>query len=208
MAYVITVALHKGGVGKTTVAVALGSAAAAAGIPVTVIDADPMGSAVRWSALADQAGRPLQATIVGMPVQDISRRIHSISRDSKVVIIDAPPPGALGIARAAIEAASLVVMPCPPRLADLDRVVSTTDDAHRSGVPARAVLTQVRSGLAELDAAADFLKQQGVTLYDTSLPMTVSVQRAYGQALASGPLMRFGVDLLAEIIDKEMNDRG
>ena len=205
MAFVITVALHKGGVGKTTTAVALGEAAAAAGIPVTVIDADPMGSAVRWSALADQAGRPLQATIVGMPVQDIPRRIHSISRDSKVVVIDAPPPGALGIARAAIETADLLVMPCPPNLADLDRVLPTVADAAKAGTPARAVLTQVRAGLAERAEAVEALKQWGVTIYETELPLTVTVQRAYGLALTSGPLMRFGVDLLAEVLDKDMN---
>jgi chromosome partitioning protein len=202
MAYVITVALHKGGVGKTTTAVALGEAAAASGIPVTVLDADPMGSAVRWSALADQAGRPLRATVIGMPVADISRRIRPISRDSRIVVIDAPPPGALGIARNAIEAADLIVMPCPPNLADLDRVLPTIADASKAGKPSRAVLTQVRAGLAERAAAVDALKQWGVSVYDTELPLAVAVQRAYGLAL-SGLLMRFGADLMTEILDKE-----
>jgi chromosome partitioning protein len=203
--FVITVTLHKGGVSKTTTAVALGEAAAASGIPVTVIDADPMGGALQWSVRADQVGRPLQATVVGMPVQDIPRRIRSIGRDSKVVIIDAPPPGNLAVARGAIEAASLVVMPVPPNLADVERVPATIADAAKADVPARAVLTQVRGRLAERADAIEALKQWGVTVYETELPLTVAVQRAYGLALTAGPLMRFGVDLLSEIIEKDMN---
>ena len=33
-------------------------------------------------------------------------------------------------------------------------------------------------------------------------PLTVTVQRAYGKALTSGPLLRFGMDLMAEILNE------
>ena len=58
MAYTVCVSLVKGGAGKTTTAIALGEAATLGGGRVTVIDADPMGAAVRWAQLAEQSGRP------------------------------------------------------------------------------------------------------------------------------------------------------
>ena len=37
-------------------------------------------------------------------------------------------------------------------------------------------------------------------MYDATMPLTVAVQRAYGQPLTSGPLLRFGIDLLTEVL--------
>jgi len=46
------------------------------------------------------------------------------------------------------------------------------------------------------------LKSWGVPVYNTQLPLTVTVQRAYGKALTSGPLLRFGLDLMTEIFNE------
>jgi chromosome partitioning protein len=197
----ISVALLKGGASKTTTAVALAEAAALGG-PTLLVDTDPQGGAVRWAALAEQAGRPLNATVIGDPAGDLARRLPGLSRDYIVAVIDAPPPGALRNARDAIAAAGRVVMPVPPQLADLDRVPPTAAIAAEYGIPARAVLTQVRAGLAEHDAAAAALRSWGVSTYETELPLTVWVQRAYGQAVTGGPLLKFGAELLAEILEE------
>jgi len=199
MPFVISVALLKGGVSKTTTALALGEAAALS-VPTVIIDTDPMGSMVRWAQLAEAAGRPLQSTVTGLPVEDLGRRIHPVTRGATVVIIDTPPPGALALARGAFEVADQVVMPVPPNLADLDRVPATMKIAADYGRPAAAVLTQVRGGIEDRAAAAVTLKSWGVPVYQTELPLTVAVQRAYGQALTSGPLLRFGIDLMSEIL--------
>jgi hypothetical protein len=68
--------------------------------------------------------------------------------------------------------------------------------------PAAAVLVQVRGGIEDAAAAAVWLRSQDVPVYASQLPFTVTVQRAYGQAV-TGPLLRFGIDLLTEIT-KEM----
>jgi chromosome partitioning protein len=197
----ISVALLKGGVSKTTTAVALAEAAALGG-PTLLVDTDPQGGAIRWAALAEQAGRPLRASVIGLPGTDVPRRLPSLSRDYIVAVVDAPPPGALATARSAIEAADRIVMPVPPQLADLDRVPPTAAIAAEHGIPARAVLTQVRAGLAERDAAAAAIRSWGVGIYESELPLTVWVQRAYGQAVTGGPLLRFGAELLAEILEE------
>lgn len=210
MAYVICVILTKGGVSKTTTAVGLGEAATLGGGLVTDIDADPMGSLRRWAQLADAAGRPLRASVVGMPVQDISRRIHPVARESSVVVIDAPPPGpgAAAIAEAAIEVSDLVVMPIPPRPADLDRVRATQELADKHGKPARAVLTQVRGGVGPERRrlrSLELLEGWGVTVYKTQFGYSSAVEQAYGTyPMPSSPVMRYGMELMTEILTTEI----
>jgi chromosome partitioning protein len=213
MAYVICVILTKGGVSKTTTAVALSEAATLGGGQVTAIDADPMGSLLRWAQLAEAVGRALRATVIGMPVQDIPRRIHPIARESSVVVIDAPPPGpgAAAIAEAAIGVSDLVVMPIPPRPADMDRVRATKEIADRHGKPARAVLTQVRGGIGPArrrEQALELLQAWGVSVYKTQFGYSTAVEGAYGTyLLPSSPVMRYGMELMTEILTTEINGK-
>ena len=201
MAFVISVVLLKGGVSKTTTALALGEAAALS-MPVVIVDMDPMGSLARWSELASDAGRPLRCEVVSDPEPGVPGRLHAMAGHAQLVVIDTPGPGALDRSREAIGLADRVVMPVPPNLADLDRIHPTVKMADDYDIPARAVLTQVRGGIEDGAAAAVTLKSWGVPVYDTQLPLTVTVQRAYGKALTSGPLLRFGMDLMAEILDE------
>jgi chromosome partitioning protein len=202
VALVVTVALLKGGVSKTTTAVALAEAAALS-VPTVLIDTDPMGSAVRWAELAEAAGHPLLAEVVRQASTDLGAYVRWAGRRAAVVVVDTPPPGALHAAEMAIRAADRVVMPVPPKAADLDRVDATARIARSMGKPAAAVLTQVRGGIEDAAFAAVTLRAWGVPVYASQLPLTVSVQRAYGHPVMSGPLLRFGVDLLQEIV-KEM----
>jgi chromosome partitioning protein len=201
MAFVISVVLLKGGVSKTTTALALGEAAALS-MPVVIVDMDPMRSLARWSELAADAGRPLRCEVVSDPEPGVPGRLHAMAGHAQLVVIDTPGPGALDRSREAIGLADRVVMPVPPNLADLDRVHPTVKMADDYDIPARAVLTQVRGGIEDSVAAAVTLKSWGVPVYDTQLPLTVTVQRAYGKALTSGPLLRFGMNLMAEILDE------
>jgi len=202
MAFVISVVLLKGGVSKTTTALALGEAAALS-MPVVIVDMDPMGSLARWSELAADAGRPLRCEVVSDPEPGVPGRLHAIAGHAQLVVIDTPGPGAIDRSREAVGLADRVVMPVPPNLAGLDRVHVTMKMADDYDIPARAVLTQVRGGIEGSAAAAVTLKSWGVPVYDTQLPLTVAVPRAYGKALTSGPLLRFGIDLMTEIL-KEM----
>ena len=53
----IVVTNTKGGVGKTTTSIYLGTALAPHGI-IHVLDADPQGSATEWSLRAEETGQP------------------------------------------------------------------------------------------------------------------------------------------------------
>jgi chromosome partitioning protein len=201
MAFVICVSLLKGGVGKTTTAVALAEAAAAGGAASRLGDADPMGSAVRWAELARGRGRPLRADVVSMPAEDIPRRMSQIARGADVVVFDAPPPGkgSQRIVQGIMAVSNVIVMPTPPELAALDRVIPTSEAA--AGRRMIAVLNMVRAGLPERDLAIARLREWHIPVARTELPLTVDVERAYGRAVTTGPLAWFGLDLMGELIE-------
>lgn len=204
MTYVLGICLRKGGSGKTTTAVALAEAAAFGTSRVTLVDCDAQGSAYDWSMLAAASGRPLRSEVVRMPKPgELARRIPTLGAD--LVVIDAPP-GNLDMAIDVIAASDFVVVPVPPQRADLARVPATAEIAREHGKPARAVLTLVRAGLAERDEAVAVLAAAGVPVFDTELPLTVAVQRNYGQGV-TGVLARYGVDLMTEIL-KEAEQNG
>lgn len=106
---ILGVLSQKGGVGKTTLAVNL-AAAFSAGRRVLLVDADPQGSALAWSAAREK--NPL-FPVVGMAKPTLHRDLPELARDYDVVVIDgAPRVNDLG--RAAILASDRVLIPVQP----------------------------------------------------------------------------------------------
>lgn len=112
---IIGVLSQKGGVGKTTIAVNLAATFAKSGQRVLLVDADPQGSALQWSAARD--AEPL-FSVVGMAKATLHRELPDIAKDYQVVIIDgAPRVNELG--RAAILASDVVLIPVQPSPYDI-----------------------------------------------------------------------------------------
>lgn len=112
---IIGVLSQKGGVGKTTIAVNLAATFAKSGLRVLLVDADPQGSALQWSAARD--AEPL-FSVVGMAKATLHKELPDIARDYQVVVIDgAPRVNELG--RAAILASDLVLIPVQPSPYDI-----------------------------------------------------------------------------------------
>ena len=106
---------QKGGVGKTTLSVNLAACLARTGARVLLIDADPQGSALDWAAA--RQGEPL-FSVVGFPRATIHKEIAQLGQGYDHIIIDGPPR-VTDLARSAIMASDIVVIPVQPSPYDI-----------------------------------------------------------------------------------------
>ena len=104
---------QKGGVGKTTLALNLAGEWARQGKRVTLIDADPQGSALDWSQQRARKGLPRLFGVVGLARDTLHREAPELARDADHVVIDGPPRVA-SLMRSALLAADLVLIPVQP----------------------------------------------------------------------------------------------
>jgi chromosome partitioning protein len=107
---VIAILNQKGGVGKTTLAVHLATAFARKKRTVLLIDADPQGSALDWAAA--RHGQPL-FPVVGLPKNSIHKELPTLAANFDLVIIDGPPR-VYDVAKSAVGASDLVIVPVQP----------------------------------------------------------------------------------------------
>lgn len=110
MPKVIAILNQKGGVGKTTLAIHLATAMAHRKRKVLLIDADPQNSALDWAAARE--GPPL-FPVVALPKSSIHKELPSLTEQFDVVVIDGPPR-VHDVARSAIMASDLVLVPVQP----------------------------------------------------------------------------------------------
>jgi chromosome partitioning protein len=126
---IIGILNQKGGVGKTTLAVNLAAALQRQGGRVLLIDADPQGSALDWAAAREDP--PLFA-VVGLPRATVHKEIAVIGEGYDHIVIDGPPR-VTDLARSAIMASDLVLIPVQPSPYDIwaaDEVVKLIAEAR------------------------------------------------------------------------------
>lgn len=112
---IIAFASQKGGVGKTTLALHLAHAIALAKKRVLLADADPQGSAASWAAARED--KP-PFPVIGMAQNNLHRDLPDVAADYDHVVIDSPPRVS-ALARSAILAADLVLIPVQPSSYDI-----------------------------------------------------------------------------------------
>lgn len=152
-AAVIAVGNLKGGTGKSTIAVNLACALAAAGEPTLVIDADPQLTATHWLR-----GRKLPASVFDAPLGDFAatpawiEELQEIRRHNAFVVIDLP--AVLGAALAsALLFADLMLIPTTPSGIDLSattrtlqRVARAADERRSGELRSLVVPTRIDTG--------------------------------------------------------------
>ena len=114
-ATVYAVANHKGGVGKTTIAMNLAAGLARRGRCV-VVDADPQGSATLWARAAEPARFPVAVAGGANGLEAELRRLRLVH---DFVVVDCPPATDAAQTQTALADAHALLIPVLPSPMDL-----------------------------------------------------------------------------------------
>ena len=115
---VIALLNQKGGAGKTTLATHLAGELALQGSRVTLLDADPQGSALDWAQRRLQSCQERLYGVFGLARDSLHQEAPQIALQADFVVIDGPPRVA-ALARSALLAADLVLIPVQPSAYDV-----------------------------------------------------------------------------------------
>ena len=170
---VVVIASPKGGSGKSTTAVILGTELAARDIPVVMADLDPNKCLTIW---AEKAPLPKRITLLeGITEATIVRRLQDEDKDGRIVICDLEGVASRMTTRA-ISEADLVLTPMRATSLDAEigvraiQLVQEEEEMLRRPIRQAIVFTMtkgVRSRM-HMDLEASFEKQ-GVTVVQPSL---------------------------------------
>lgn len=158
----------KGGTGKTTSTVYMGTALSRHGRTLA-IDCDPQSSLLAWSPA-------LPFTTVSLPVSDVHRRLADLAEGYEHVVLDSPP-GNPAIIRSVILSVPLVIVPVSATGLDIDRLGPTwemlrdLEDSHPLGLAVGVLLTKVRAGTRSRIDARTELSALGYPVLDTEIPL-------------------------------------
>ena len=132
---VLTFASRKGGAGKSTLAAHLAVHIHATTRSCLLVDDDPQGSLTLWNELRAEYGLPLK--IVKRGIGEIVKKAKK--NGVEWILVDTPANGSASVIDA-IEAATLVVIPCRPGLFDIDAVQQTIAFAQQARTPYAVIL--------------------------------------------------------------------
>lgn len=185
----IVIASPKGGAGKSTTSIVLGTEFAHAGVPVTMMDCDPNGSLTLWS---ERGTRPDRITVLsGIGESDIIRTIKQHDQDGQIVVVDLEGVASRLVSRA-ISQADLVVIPMRATTLDATigvralQLIAEEAEALDRAIPHAVVFTMTRAIQSKQHKGiVASLKEQGVDVIEPEL-----MERA-----AFSALFEFGGDL-------------
>jgi len=182
---VIGVLSQKGGVGKTTISVNVAATLAMCGKRVLLVDADPQGSSLAWSAAREA---PPLFSVVGMPKATLHRDMPDLAKDYDCVVIDgAPRVNDLG--RAAILASDTILIPVQPSPYDVWAAAETVQliqeaQQFKASLKAAFVINRKIVNTAIGRDVANALEHFGIPVLAHHLCQRVLYAESAGQGLA------------------------
>lgn len=123
----VLVASSKGGAGKTTIATHIAAAMALEGGNTALLDADPQGSATRWS----QRRAALDSAVLGLDGHGGTPWRKQVPDGTDWLVIDAAAGAMASDLRGFLDAADAVVVPVLPSSIDIEATVPFLDSLAR-----------------------------------------------------------------------------
>lgn len=167
--YKVGVVAQKGGVGKTTLTLALAVLAERAKQRAAVVDADPQATASGWFQKRQERG--VEAPIVA--AVPIASRLRGAVKDAQEDGFDwlffDTPAGVSDLTVAAAELADILLIPCVPSGFNMDAMTSVVKLAKRVKVPAFFVVNRGRSKAINDDCAISLTSAYGVPATNTHI---------------------------------------
>lgn len=175
----IAIISQKGGAGKTTLAIHLAAAAQEAGLVSLIIDTDPQATASQWAVWRQD--RPPE--VIDSPPPRLAAKVEAARGQGAQFIVIDTPPHADSAARAAVEVADLVLIPCRPSAFDLSAIQTTAKLAQLLRKPAFVVFTAGAPNAPRVYEEAGAL----VASFGTpACPLILADRAAYRHASAEG----------------------
>ncbi|WP_267414619.1 MULTISPECIES: ParA family partition ATPase [unclassified Sphingomonas] len=175
----IAIISQKGGAGKTTLALHLAAAAQDAGRVALIIDTDPQATASQWASWRQDA----PPEVIDSPPPRLAAKVEQARGQGAEFIVIDTPPHADSAARAAVEVADLVLIPCRPSAFDLSAIQTTAKLVQLLRKPAFVVFTAGSPNAPRVYQEAGEL----VDSYGTPpCPIQIPDRAAYRHASAEG----------------------
>lgn len=174
----IAIISQKGGAGKTTLAVHLATAAAAAKLSAAIIDLDPQGTATSWG---DRRKAESPEVVSGQAIRLPSLLRAAEQNGAEFLVLDTAP-NADQTASLACRAADVVLIPCRPSTFDLEAIETTLMLAKAASKPAFVVLNAVPPRSAIGREAAEGLATRGAQV----APLHLTHRAAFTHGVIDG----------------------
>lgn len=201
---VVLVCQHKGGVGKTTVAVHLAVWFTHHGNQVVVVDSDPQQSALNWLT---EAAPTIKAVSLTTP-DDLLDQVPVLPTHDHLVI-DGQAIGS-EVTRAGLLLADLALIPCTPSALDLRSTVQTLGTVRqcqriRDGKPRAVVIgnrVQASTALSRdlHEALQDIAKGPGIKVASSM----IGLRSAFAEAASQGTTV-WDLGYRAKVAADELN---
>lgn len=199
---IISVMNLKGGVGKTTTAVALATAAQREGKDVELYDCDPQSSAGFWELMAEQAGAPLPFPVTPANMVAVRRAGGKLRLDpDKWLFVDCPPSG--NVMDEAASASDFVIVPTGTGAADVVKTIETARTLWKSGVFYGILLTQVAAKTLSLAAAESEIDEARLSRFGCIVPRREDLKNYFGNAFGTD---LFGYEAVWEELKQSLRD--